>query len=167
MTVLTPPTYAFGLNDTPGLVAANNFISFFNPVGSGKIMLAIQGIVNAYSVGVSSNTDSVTARYITSASGGSLIDPGLIYPLRSDWPNPALEVRTDNPSVTLSPAYGTLANFPPPISSGVGGQSSGVATTPSAAGVPFLPGEGFVYRTAAGNVNQRWNMQFVWAEVDI
>lgn len=167
MTALTPPTYAFALNDVPGVVAANNFISFFNPANSGKVMLAIQGIVTAYSVGLTSVDSSMTAQFISAASGGTLIDPDLIYPLRSDWPSPATVVRTGSPSATLSPAYGSLANFSPPITSGVGGGATGIANSPTPGGVPFLPGEGFVFRTGAGNTNQRWNIQFIWAEADV
>jgi hypothetical protein len=167
MSGLTPPTYAYGRSDVPGVVAANVFISFFNPANSGKIMLAIQGIVTAYSIGLSETAVSMHARFVSSASGGTLVDPDLIYPLRSDWPSPSLVVRTGNPTVSLTPDYGTLANFPPPISDKIGAVAGGVATTPSAGGVPYLPGEGFCYRTSAGNTNQRWNIQFIWVEVDV
>ena len=167
MSTLTPPTYSYALHDTPGVVAANNFISFFNPANSGKVMLAFNGIVTSYATGVSSTDTSLTSRYITSATGGTLVDAATgVYPLRFDFPDSKLEVRTGNPTVGLT-ALGSIGNFLAPITSGVGGTVASSLGAPSAGGVPFVPGEGFVWRTEAGNVNQRWNLQFIWAEVDI
>ena len=166
MTALTPPTYSYAINDAPGVVAANNFVSFFNPVGSGKIMLVFQATVATYAVGVSTTDTSMTVRLLTSASGGSPVAANTIYPLRSDWPDPVVEVRIGNPATSLA-VYGTLASFPPASTSGVGGGESASVTTPTATGVPYAPGEGLVFLTAAGNTNQRWNVLFIWAEVDI
>lgn len=162
----TPPTYAYAIHDVAGVVAANNFVSFFNPVTSGKIVLAIQALVTTYAVGASSTASSMIVRFVTAASGGSLVAASDIYRLRSDWGDPSLVVRTGNPTVTTKYSH-SLATFPPPLSTGVGGNTAGVATAPAAGGVPFLPGEGFVYHTDAGNTNQRWSIQFIWAEVDI
>lgn len=166
MSVLSPPTYSYGIDDVPGSVAVSNFVSFFNPPGSGKIMLVFQATVGAYAVGVSSTDTSMSVRLLTSASGGTLVDPDTIYPLRSDWPNPKVEVRIDNPTIGLG-APATLVSFPPAITSGIGGGVTSSVTTPTATGVPYGPGEGLVFRTEAGNVNQRWDVLFIWAEVDI
>ena len=167
MSQLTPPTYSYALSDTPGVVAANNFISFFNPANSGKVMLAFTGIVNSYATGVSSTDVSLVSRYITSATGGTQISAETgIYPLRFDFPDSKIEVRIGNPTVGLT-ALGSIGNFLPPITSGLGGTTSSSLSAPSGGAVPFIPGEGFVWRTEAGNVNQRWNLQFIWAEVDI
>lgn len=160
----TPPTYSFAVRDAAGAVAANNFISFFNPANSGKVMLAFVGIVTSYAVGVSTTDVSLTSRFITDATGGTLVPSSEIYRLRNDWPNSVLEVRTGNPTVTLT-SLGTIGNFAPPITSGVGGTTPSGLSAPSAAGVPFAPGQGFVWRTESGNVNQRWNLQFIWVEV--
>lgn len=166
MSGLTPPTYSYGINDVTGVVAANNYISFFNPVGSGKIMLAIQNITTAYSVGLSDSAASLTVHAISAASAGTLVTASTVYRLRSDWSDPSVQIRTGNPTVTNSFPH-TVFTVSPPVSSGAGGGSSGTVTTPSAGGVPYLPGEGLVWGTTSGNTNQRWNILFIWAEVDI
>lgn len=166
MTIKSLPTYAYHLIDVPGVVADNTFISFFNPVTSGKVMFAILGQINAYSVGASSTGASMAAYGISAASGGVLVDneadPIEVYKLFSPWPTATLQVRHSNPTRTLT--TGPIAHFSPPISVGVGGQAASSVASPSTPGVPFLPGEGFCYRTTAGNTNQRWNFTFIWAE---
>lgn len=169
MTVRSIPTYAYHRIDVPGVAADNTFISFFNPANSGKVMLAILGQINAYSVGASSTGASMAAYGISAASGGTLVDneadPAEVYKLLSVWPTSAIEIRHSNPTRTLT--TGPIAHWQPPISAGVGGDVATAVTAPSTPGVPFLPGEGFCYRTTAGNTNQRWNFTFIWAEDDV
>lgn len=162
----TPPTYSYHRIDQPGVVAANTFISLLNPAGSGKVMLVIRGDVDAYAVGSSQTANSMHALSITAASGGTLLAASSVFRLRSDWPDSAVEVRHSNPSVT-APTGLPVSYWPPPITSGTGGNISRNVVTPIAGGVPFFPGEGLSFRTSAGNTNQRWNFSFIWAEVDI
>ena len=37
--------YVFSIGDVPGVVAANTFMSVFNPVGSGKLIQLYQSII--------------------------------------------------------------------------------------------------------------------------
>src|SRR5678815_4888908 len=63
--------YGACLSDAAGVVAANNFASLFNPIGSGKRMVLIVASVSSYAVAQSIAADGMTATRITAASGGT------------------------------------------------------------------------------------------------
>lgn len=155
--------YVYSIIDVPGVVASNNFLSFYNPPTSGKIMLAVQGIVTSYALAAVLAGGSMATYNISAASGGTLVAASAVPKLFTPWPNSSVEVRHSNPSVTTTTS--ALAVFPPVISTGAGGNAAGNITTPSPNGVPYLPGEGFVWNTASGDIDQRWNITFIWAEV--
>lgn len=153
--------YVYTLLDVPGVVAQNNYVSFFNPANSGKVMVALAGIVSTYAVNLAASPNSLATRRITGASGGSLVTASTVPRFQSVNPDPVVQVRTGNPTITGAGL--PLSAFPPVISDKTG--SPGTQTSP--AGAPSfvcLPGEGLVWNTAAGDVNQIWNITFLWGE---
>ncbi len=99
----------------------------------------------------------------SAASAGTQIAAANIGKFLTTDPNAVAEVRTGNPTVTT---VGTSVQvFAPPISVGVGTGTTGSATTPPGAGAIALPGQGVVFNTSAGDVDQVWNIGIVWAEV--
>lgn len=155
--------YAFSLSDVPGVVAANNFLSVFNPVGSGRNLVFYQSIVNAYAGGATTSTTSLNIFRTTAASAGTLITASAVPRfVTSDGPSVA-EVRIGNPTVTTINT--TLQGISPAITTaGAGTSASGGGSTPSGSSFVCVPGEGLVMRTAAGDVDQLWNLTFVWSE---
>lgn len=153
--------YLASVSDAPGVVAANNFLSVFNPVGSGKHIIGLGAVVSTYAVASASSANSMLAYRTTAASGGTQITAANVSRYDTTVANPVAEVRTGNPTVTTS--GGALIGFGPPIATGAGG--GGVAS-PAITGATFImhPGQGLVFATAAGDVNQRWNIQFTWSE---
>lgn len=156
--------YIYSLTDAPGVVAANNFISLFNPVGSGKKMYFLGMFISTYVAGGGSTTrNSMQGKQITAASAGTLVGAASIAKLISTYANPTSEVRISNPTVTANAAF---LNSPPPIGSTASQyvHSVGLGASENSGGGFFAPGEGFVLTTAAGNTNQTWNISIVWGE---
>lgn len=160
MTVKTFPTYDFSMADEPGTVAAKNFVSLFNPVGSGRLM--ILGGIFTSSAATATDTDPRTLRgwRTTAASGGDLESVSDIAKFdTASHPDPVAEVRTGNPTVTLGAA---ILNHPAPIDK----RSSSVTQTLGFPNAPFrfYPGQGFVMRMDAGVTTLFWNISLVWVE---
>ena len=154
--------YNYCLNDIPGVVAANTFVSFFNPASSTVTMSAILAIVTNYDTGSSQAANSMTNQRITAASGGTLVAASTIPRYAIPLPDPQVQVRIGNPTVTTSGLV-TIA-YPPPFASIPSiGSSTSVAAPP---GTAFLcpPGNGLIFSTAAGATTQMWNITFVWSE---
>lgn len=158
--------YFHALVDLPGVVAANNYLSFFNPVGSGKISIAYQATVLPWAGGATSADASMTVTRTTAASAGTLVAASAVNRLVTTTPNPVTEVRTGNPTVTTT---GTpLIGFPPAITAAAAGvSSSAITVSPPGAGFVMLPGQGIVFSAALGDTDQRWDIQFIWAEQNL
>lgn len=156
--------YLAEIHDAPGVVAANNFLSVFNPAASGVTVVGLGAVVGAYANAATTSTNSMVVSRITAASAGTLIAAASIPRYDTTLSNPTTEVRTGNPTVTTSGL--PLIGFTPPIAAGAG--VSGIAS-PAITGASFVmhPGQGLLFATAAGDVNQRWNIQFTWAEFPI
>lgn len=150
--------YVEGLTDAAGTVAANNYISVFNPVGSGVAMIAISAIVGSYSTGSVTGVSSLSIFRTTAASAGTLIAPSAVNRFATTMPDPVTELRVGNPTVTT--VGRNLIGFPPVI----GGTAGTVASVVSQATAVVLPGEGLVFRVPNGDVQQLWDIQFAWAE---
>ena len=149
--------------DAPGVVAANNFLSVFNPVGSGKTFVFYQFVAFPYATGATSVTNSMNIFRTTAASAGTLVAAASINKFSTSQPNSVAEVRTGNPTTT----NGTIPiiSVPPAITSAASGTSGTIDIVPPTGAVfTCAPGEGIVARTAAGNVNQLWDMGFTWSE---
>lgn len=156
--------YFHTLLDAPGVAASNNFMSVFNPVGSGKAVVFFVAEVKSYAIAAAATAASLTAFRTTAASGGTLIAAADVSRFFTVAPNPVAEVRVNNPSTTN---VGLALNaFPPPISTGAGAGSSGNTAAPSSsAAFTCLPGEGLVVLTTSGDTDQRWDITLTWLEV--
>lgn len=155
-------SYDFSISNVAGIVAANNYISLFNPVGSGRVVAFGGAFVSSAAAGATSITEPMRGFRITAASAGTLQGPSAIAKFNSANPDAACEVRIGNPTVTLGAA---IFNSPPTISGSVGSTAVHAVAVPPAAG-PFIlaPGEGVVLRSEAGDTDQRWNLSIVWVE---
>lgn len=154
--------YFHTIIDVPGVVAANNFFSVFNPSGSGKTVAFFAINVNSYTTGASSTATSLVVDRTTAASGGTQVTAADVNRLLTSWSNPVAEVRTANPAATKTGV--TLFSWVPPISTGVGIGGTAYSTPPSGQSFICLPGQGIVLSTAAGNTNQVWGININWAE---
>lgn len=156
-------SYDFSIANVTGVVAANNYVSLFNPVGSGRVISFGGGFVSSTSAGATSETAPMRGLRITAASAGTLVPASDIAKFSSASPNATAEVRTGNPTVTLGAA---IFNSPPTISGSVGSTVvHQIAVPPGAGPFTFAPGEGVVLRTEAGDADQRWNLSLVWVEL--
>ena len=154
--------YFHTILDAPGVAGANNFLSIFNPAGSGKAVVFLTAEVRPYAAAATSVATSITAFRTTAASGGTLIAASDIHRFVTYWPDPVAVVRTGNPSVTT---VGIPINaFPPPVSSGAGVGSAGTSAAPGVGAFTCLPGEGLVSTTSSGDTDQRWDITLTWAE---
>lgn len=161
MTRKVLPAYVFSMDKVQNQAGAYNYISLFNPAGSGKVVV-ISGIFLSTTLLTSSSiTDSLRGWRTTAASGGTLQAASAIGKGQSQFPNASAQVRTGNPTVTLGAA---LFNSPSPIQDKAAPvHDVGVGSLAS----PFtlVPGEGIVLRSQAGiGVGATWNMSIVWAE---
>jgi len=156
--------YFHSLTEISGVLAANNFISIFNPSASGKTLVFYQATVDAYATGAATVTTNMKVFRTTAASAGTLIAASTVNRFNTADANPVAEVRVGNPTTTN---VGTaLIGFIPAITTvGAGTGPTGNATVPSGAGFVCRPGEGIVYNTAAGDVDQLWNINVTWAEL--
>jgi len=155
--------YGFTLVDAPGVATANTYLSIFNPVGSGKVIALLGGSASSYvTSGGSTTKNSLLGSRITTATVGTLQAASAICEYKSSYNAPIAEVRTGNPTVTLG------ANFmavPPPVNPNTNSFTY-VITPPEGTGAfTLVPGEGVAIRSAAGDTDQNWNINVVWAEI--
>lgn len=154
--------YFHALVDVAGTVASNNYLSVLNPVGSGKIAIALGFITSNYSGASVTAAQSLRAFRTSAHTGGTDIAAVDVNRFFTGFGDPSAQVKIGNPGTTntnptnpmigIAPALGTSAQAP-----------STVSPTPGASFV-FLPGEGIVFNVPVGDVDQLWNMQYVWAE---
>jgi len=161
VSVSTPPTYLYILSDALGVVAANTFLSLFNPANSGKSITVTQVDVAIYGVGVTIAQNSLLRKRITAASSGTLIAASTVARFRTSHADPVFEVRINNPTVTTSAlAHGAHA---PVVSTKEGLNAASYSVVPNPLMV-YRPGEGVAFSTALGNINQTWTISIVWQE---
>lgn len=155
--------YAFSADEIPGVVAANNFMSLFNPVGSGKTFIFFGAFISSAAAAASTVTAPMRGFRITTATAGTLQATSAIAEFVSAMPSPVAEVRTGNPTVTLGPGF---FNSPPvlPVTNSV--TPVHAVVFPGGTG-PFtlVAGEGVAFRTNSGDVDQRWNIGMIWGEM--
>ena|SRR5882757_865826 len=155
--------YLHSLSSAVGVVAGNNFLSVFNPVGSGKTIVFYQSIIQSFATAAASSAASMDTFRTSAASAGTLIAAANINKFATSQPNSIAEVRVGNPTVTTVGTT-TLGVAPAVTSSGAGVSAGAGGNPPPGATFVCLPGEGLVMRTSAGDVDQLWNLTFVWAE---
>lgn len=155
--------YQFSLVDTPGVVAANNYFSWFNPVASGKLLFPLGLVAQSYASGPASSVNSMQLFRISAASAGSLVTASSI----TRWqpgidPDPVGQIRTTNPTVTTTGL--PLLGIAPYNGSGGGGTVSSLVAPFDLP--PLIPqGTGVVFGTAGGSAALLWNVQFTWMEL--
>lgn len=154
--------YFHAIVDTIGATASNNFISVFNPLGSGKIAIALGFIASNYALNTVATPASLVAFRTSAHTGGTDITAANVNRFLSTFVNPACEVKVGNPGTTNTNGTNPMIGIPPVVGSGVQSPQT-VAPTPGASFV-FLPGEGIVFNTPSGDVDQRWDLQYIWAE---
>lgn len=155
--------YLTALEDVLGVAAANNFLSIFNPVGSGKTITMYALSIVPWATAATSVAVSMNIFRTTAASAGTLLAAASISKFASSSPNSIAEIRSGNPTVTTTGI--SLGGVPPAITTAGGGATpTGGGGGPAGASFMLVPGEGLVVRTASGNVGQLWNFNFIWAE---
>lgn len=154
--------YFHAVVDAAGTVGTNNFLSVFNPSGSGKIAIALGFICSSYSLNSITTPSSLVAYRTSAHSGGTQQSAATINRFATAFANPVSEVRFGNPSTTNTNGTNPMIGIPPVVGTGAqNGQT--VAPTPGASFI-FLPGEGIVFNVPTGDVDQRWDLQYIWAE---
>lgn len=158
---LVAGTYVFSIGNVPGVAAATNFISVFNPVGSGKSLFFGAAYISVSGAAPIANTEPMNIFRITAASVGTLQAASAIGKFQTTMADPVAEVRTGNPTVTT----GAQLSNTPGIVANPGSTSVHIVTVPAVA-PPFVlaPGEGVVMRALNGDTDQRWNLSIVWSE---
>jgi hypothetical protein len=154
--------YFQAIVDTPGVVASNNFLSVFNPVGSGKIAIALGFICSVYALNSVATPSSLVAFRTSAHSGGTDITAPNVNRFLTSFVNPSAQVKITGPATTNTNGTNPMIGIPSVVGSGVQ-QAQTVAPSPGASFV-FLPGEGIVFNTPSGDVDQRWDIQYIWAE---
>lgn len=155
-------TFVYSIGNITGVTgAANNFLSLFNPVGSGKTVFFGAAYISSEAVAASTNSEPMNIFRITAASAGTLQAASAIGKFQTSMADPVAEVRIGNPTVTVG---AQLSNTSPPVGNQVTVPIH-IVTVPAVA-PPFIlaPGEGIVFRTLGGDTDQRWNLSVVWSE---
>lgn len=154
--------YSFSIGNAPGVVAANNFVSLFVPSAALFSVIFGGAFISSTTASGSTETEPLRAFRITTATAGTLQAATAPAKFISDYANPAVEIRTANPTVTLGSA---IFSSPPAISSTTASTVVHQVTPPVGLGGFLLQaGEGIVLRTAAGDADQRWNISLLWGE---
>lgn len=158
--------YVYSQAEVAGVVAANNFMTLTNPVGSGKIIVVAGAYISSYIVGDTAATITSMRGYRASTvSGGTLQAASTIARFQSSAPAPVGEIRTGSVTATLGAG---IFNSPPFIGSAKGSiPFVHQVPIPPAGGVVFslAEGESVVMRTEAGDVDTRWNLSVAWGEI--
>jgi hypothetical protein len=155
------PTYLFSMDAVANVALANNYVSLFNPVGSGRILSVPAIFISSTLFTSSSISASLRGYRITTATGGTLQADSAIAKLQNTYADPVAEVRTLNPSCTLGPA---LFNSPSPIQDKAAPVHD-VDLPPQAPPLTLVPGEGAVIRSSAGiGASAFWNITMAWTE---
>lgn len=157
--------YVFSMAELAGVVAANNFMTLTNPVGSGKIIVFAGAFISSFIVGDTGATITSMRGYRASAvSGGTLAAQNTIGKFQTSQPDPVGQIRSGTVTATLGNA---LFNSPPFI-------GAAKSSVPFVHQVPIPPqgglftlveGESMVLRTEVGDVDTRWNLSLAWGEI--
>ena len=157
--------YFHAIVDAAGTTGSNNFLAVFNPSGSGKIAIALGFICGSYSLNSITTPSSLVAFRTSAQSAGTLQTAATVNRFATAFPNPVSEVRFGNPATTNTNGTNPMIGIPPVVGNGAqNGQT--VAPTPGASFV-FQPGEGIVFNVPTGDTDQRWDMQYIWAEKNL
>ena len=156
--------YVYSNAQVSGVVAANNYLSLANPVGSGRVITVAGVFISSVVVAdIGVTVDPMRGWLATAISGGTLQLASTIGKVRSTMPTPVGEIRIGNPAATLG---GSWFNSPPLIGASKASAPfvHQVPATIASGTITLLPGEGTVLRTESGDVDQRWNLSIAWNE---
>lgn len=157
--------YTTLIEDVSSVNTANNYLSVFNPVGSGKTITFLRFTCFPYATAANSATNNMEVQRVSAASVGTLLAAANINKFDTAQANSIAEVRTGNPTVTL---VGTVPfiTIPPALTGAPQGVSAPADLIPPQ-GSLFVchPGEGVVVKQLAGaGTAQKWSLGFVWSE---
>ena len=149
-----------------GQTSAYRFCALFNPVGSGMQMVLRRITVTPYATASSLSSTPLLLSRITSSTGGVLMDAGDVNKFDNTYPDTAVEMRMNNPTVTLAQE---VYSFAPPIQALT---VSGYAPVLQAAEFPeewgrfvLAEGEGVAYhQTTGGLTSHVYAMTAFWSE---
>lgn len=166
VTTPAPAAYTTLIEDVTSVNTANNYLSIFNPVGSGKILSFAQFVCFPYATAAQATTINMEVQRTSAASAGTLLAAANINKFDTTQANSIAEVRTGNPTVTLVGTVPLIA-VPPALTNAANGTSSPADIIPPT-GTLFIcrPGEGVVVKQLAGaGTVQKWSLGFSWAEI--
>lgn len=158
-------SYVFSVENQPGVVASNNFLTFFNPVGSGRIYILGAAFISCVAGAAASSTRAMRGYRINALpTGGTVQAANTVMKLDTNFPDTGADIRIGNPTVT---ALQAAWNTPPPVTTGAGGSQFVHEVQVPSNSQPFVlrAGEGIVINTAAGDTDQVWNITIAWAEI--
>lgn len=156
------PAYRYVLSAN-GVVAANNFLTLTNPANSGAVVaFALDALhVRCGSVGPVTLQPPMIVSRATGVSGGTLVNSATsVTRYRTASPAPAAELRTGNPTATVGTPFVLVHS----IESTGAATPVGVEFNVTLDDVELAEGESLVFRTSAGDVDQRWIIGFTWKE---
>ncbi len=162
-TTHTTALYVFSRQREDSLVTLKNFVTLWNPVGSGKVM-SLGSFFISFMATVASPAYPMRGYRITvQPTGGTLAATSEICAFDNKVFSPAAEIRYNNP--TVSGVDGAIFNSPPGTVKDTIGEIQQVDAPPGFN--PFLvrPGEGVVMRQDIGAPGHYWNISIVWREL--
>lgn len=152
--------YSYTPGQLAGVTTAYNWISLFNPNGSGIIVAVRQLVIIVGCVAASLMIDHRCQR-TTAASGGTLVSPAALVKHDTTFPDPKVEVRIANPTVT---AVGDFLSFAVQLTAG---NVLPFVVIPYRVGEEIILREGQginVRQMAAGDADQRLHINLMWEE---
>lgn len=160
--------YLFSIEDQPGVVASNTFLTIFNPVGSGRNYVTTASFLSAVAAGATAVTKNMRSYRIAAApTGGTVQAASTVCKLQTSYRDTNAVIRV-GPGITATLGQ-PFSSTPPPVTSGAGGSQFVHTVALPTGSPPFLvvPGEGVAFNTAAGDTDQSWSITIAWAELDI
>lgn len=162
MSVKPLPVYQYAVVKESGVSgSAHEFLSVFNPAGSGVVMLALGLVVESYSLAATTSDEPLRLFRTSATSGGTLITAATITRFDPLHDAPKCVTRVSGPAVTKTGLE--LLGVGPVVSVGTGSSGSTFAPPPGV-GAKIYPGTGITFGTLGGDTDQRWNIQFTWGE---
>jgi hypothetical protein len=154
--------YFHAVVDAAGTTGSNNFLSVLNPTGSGKIAIALGFMCSSYSLNTITTPSSLVAFRTSAHSAGTDITAANVNRFVTSFANPVAQVKVGNPGTTNTNGTNPMIGIPPVV--GNGAQNGQTVTPTPGASFVFLPGEGIVFNVPTGDTDQRWDLQYIWAE---
>lgn len=161
MSLYRSPRYRFTMTAS-GVVAANNFLTITNPAASGLKFVLLGLRVRCNAVGAVSAMPPMILSRASAVSGGSLVtnSTGVAH-FRTAGPESAAEVRTGNPTATAGQPVLSASSIE---STGAGTAAASDFSDIADDDFELLEGESVLFRTASGDVDQRWLIGISWKE---